>query len=70
MADRKAARRYRAISTVTVDIDALRASARDHRSSRVVRPVVAPQAIQAHAEAVGRGEPSTSPFKVRGYSKS
>jgi hypothetical protein len=69
MADRNAARRYRAISSVTVDIDALRASAKGLRAGRVVRPVAATQTIQAHAEAVGRGEPSTSPFKVRGYSK-
>lgn len=62
MADKTAARRARA-SQASVDVQALRASVRSRLSTRPV--AVNTETIQQHADALGRGDRSTSPARVK-----
>jgi len=65
MAVLNAIRRRQTIHDTQVDIEAVRHSVQLRLADRPVRSDRLARNVQAHAEAIGRGEPSVSPFKVR-----
>jgi len=65
MADLNAIRRRQTVQHTQVDIEAVRHSVQLRLADRPVRSDRLARNVQAHAEAIGRGEPSVSPFKVR-----
>jgi hypothetical protein len=65
MADLDAIRQRLSKTSLTVDIAAIRSSAKLRAARRSVRSEATSTAIQRHAEAIGRGEPSVSPVKAR-----
>ena len=65
MAVLNAIRRRQTIHDTQVDIEAVRHSVQLRLAGRPVRSDRLARSVQAHAEAIGRGEPSVSPFKVR-----
>ena len=67
MADLNAIRRHTRASTVDVDTTAIRSIAKARAGLRPAFSNATTEAIQRHAEAIGRGEPSVSPgARIRG----
>jgi hypothetical protein len=65
MADISAARRYWAAHHTHVDILAMRNGVQLRMAGRTISLGKAGHVIQAHADAIGRGEPTVSPASKR-----